>query len=176
MASSPQRPRSTVDPTGEFPYDVVTYAFHLFAVLGRHREAAIEAAFRPLGLNLARYRALSVVARLGPLGMSELADFSAVDRTTMTRTVDQLVAGGLVTRQTPASDRRQVVLSITQAGRAANQQALRAVYRINRRALEGLDEDAQRQFCRTQRVMVQNLVDDPALARRLIEHSRDQDR
>ncbi len=176
MAASPRRLASTVDPAGEFPYDVVTYAFHLFAVLGRHREAAIEAAFRPIGLNLARYRALSVVARLGPLGMSELADFSAVDRTTMTRTVDQLVAGGLVTRETPASDRRQVVLTITDAGSVANAQALRAVYRINRKALEGLDEEAQRQFCRVQRTMVANLVEDAALARRLIEHTRDIER
>ena len=172
MAVSPKRSPSTVDPTGEFPFDIITYAFHLFAVLGRHREAAIEAAFRPLGLNLARYRALSVVALLGPLGMSELAEFSAVDRTTMTRTVDQLVAGGLVVRETPASDRRQVVLTVTQAGRSANQQALRAVYRINRRALDGLDEKAQRQFCRMQQAMVANLVEDPALARRLIEHTR----
>ena len=173
MATSPRRPASTLDPTGEFPYDLITYAFHLFAVLGRHREAAIEAAFRPLGLNLARYRALSVVALLGPLGMSELADFSAVDRTTMTRTVDQLVTADLVTRATPAADRRQVVLSITPAGRAANQQALRAVYRVNRQALEGLDERAQRQFCRAQQVMVRNLVGDAELARRLIEHTRE---
>ena len=176
MASSPRRSPTTADPTGEFPYDVVTYAFHLFAVLSRHREAALEEAFRPLGLNLARYRALSVVARLGPLGMSELADFSAVDRTTMTRTVDQLVSSDYVVRETPPKDRRQVLLTITTSGRAANQQALRAVYRVNRRALEGLDEADQRQFCRMQQVMVKNLVQDPQLARRLIEHTRDRER
>ncbi|MGH3427900.1 MAG: MarR family winged helix-turn-helix transcriptional regulator [Mycobacteriales bacterium] len=173
MASPSKRSPSTVDPAGEFPYDVTTYVFHLFAVLGRHREAALERAFRPLELNLGRYRALSVVARLGPLGMSELADFSAVDRTTMTRTVDQLVEGGLVVRETPPTDRRQVLLSITPAGRTANVQALRAVYRVNRRALDGLGEEVQRQFARTQQVMLANLVEDAALARRLIEHTRD---
>jgi DNA-binding MarR family transcriptional regulator len=176
MASSSKRTPTTADPTGEFPFDVVTYLFHLFAVLGRHREAALEGAFRPLGLNVARYRALSVVARLEPLGMSELADFSAVDRTTMTRTVDQLVTAGFVLRETPPTDRRQVLLRVTPAGRGANQQALRAVYQINRRALDGFDEQSQRQFARLEQRMVANLVPDPALTRRLLEHTRDDDR
>lgn len=176
MPTTSKRPTPLVDPTGEFPFDVITYVFHLFAVLSRHREAALEEAFRPLGLNVARYRALSVVARLEPLGMSELADFSAVDRTTMTRTVDQLVTAGFVLRETPPTDRRQVLLRVTPTGLGANQQALRAVYRINRRALDGLDEDSQRQFARLEQSMVTNLVPDPALARRLLEHTRDDDR
>jgi len=173
MASSPKRPSTTIDPTGEFPFDVTTYVFHLFAVLSRHREAVIEEAFRPLGLNLARYRALSVIARLEPLGMSELADFSAVDRTTMTRTVDQLVSAGLVVRETPPEDRRQVLLRVTSDGRATNLQALRAVFRVNRRALDGLEEEDQRLFARMQQTMLSNLVSDDALLRRLVEHTRD---
>lgn len=176
MATPPKRPSATSDPTGEFPFDVVTYVFHLFAVLSRHREAVLEEAFRPLGLNVARYRALSVIARLEPLSMSELADFSAVDRTTMTRTVDQLVAGGLVIRETPPEDRRQVLLHVTPEGRATNLQALRAVYRLNRHALDGIDEEDQRRFARLQQAMLGNLVGDDALLRRLLHHTRDEDR
>jgi DNA-binding MarR family transcriptional regulator len=157
-----------MDPSGEFPFDVPTYLFHLFAVLSRHREGLMDQAFRPLGLNVARYRALSVVARLAPIGMSELADYSAVDRTTMTRTVDQLVAAGLVERTTPPSDRRQVLLTATPAGMTANSEALRAVYRLNRRALEPLDESDQRRLCRAQQAMITSLVGDPVLARRLL--------
>jgi DNA-binding MarR family transcriptional regulator len=175
MASSPKRAPSTTDPSGEFPYDVITYVFHLFTVLSRHREAVLEEAFRPLGLNVARYRALSVIVRLEPLGMSELADFSAVDRTTMTRTVDQLVAASLVVRETPPEDRRQVLLRATPDGRAANGQALRAVYRINRQALDGIAEEDRRQFARLQQAMLSNLVADQALVRRLVQHTRDGD-
>jgi len=167
------RAASTVDPEGEFPFDVTTYVFHLFAALGRHREAVLDRAFRPLGLNVARHRALAVVARMQPCGMGELAEFSAVDRTTMTRTVDQLVAAGLVQRETPAADRRQVLLSLTPRGRSTHQQALRAVYRVNRRALEGLDDGAQRGFARTQRAMLANLIDDPDLTERLVNLRRD---
>jgi DNA-binding MarR family transcriptional regulator len=168
MATPPRRSARTLDPAGEFPFDVATYAFHLFAVLARHREALMEEAFRPLGLNVARYRALSVVARLGPLSMSELADYSAVDRTTMTRTVDQLVASGFVERATPPSDRRQVLLTPTGAGKAANVAALKIVFRLNRRALAGLDEEEQRAFCRAQQAMITSLVESPSLTRRLL--------
>ncbi len=83
-----------VDPKGEFPLDVTTYLFHLFIVTARHRDARLDKALKPLGLNVSRHRALSVIALLEPCAMSALAEFSAVDRTTMTRTVDQLVAAG----------------------------------------------------------------------------------
>jgi DNA-binding MarR family transcriptional regulator len=173
MSITADRPPTTVDPTGEFPFDLTTYLFHVFTVLGRHREAALDEAFRPLGLNVARHRALAVVVRLQPCGMTELADFCAVDRTTMTRTVDQLFANGLVERTTPASDRRQVLLTVTPAGRAVHQRALRAVYRVNRRTLEGIAEDDQRSLVRTKQAMLTNLVADPDLARRLLSLSRD---
>jgi DNA-binding MarR family transcriptional regulator len=173
MSITADRPPTTVDPTGEFPFDLTTYLFHVFTVLGRHREAALDEAFRPLGLNVARHRALAVVVRLQPCGMTELADFCAVDRTTMTRTVDQLFANGLVERTTPASDRRQVLLTATPAGRAVHQRALRAVYRVNRRTLEGIAEDDQRSLVRTKQAMLTNLVADPDLARRLLSLSRD---
>ena len=168
MTNAPKRAATTVDPRGEFPFDLPTYLFHLFAALGRHREFVLDQAFRPLGLNVARHRALSVVVRMQPCGMSELADLCAVDRTTMTRTVDQLVATGLVERTTPPADRRQVLLSATKSGSAAHQKALQAVYRVNRRALETLPEDVQRTFARAQQTMLTNLIDDPELARRLL--------
>src|ERR1700736_765180 len=110
MSLSPRRSASTMDPRGEFPLDLASYVFHLFSVVGRHREAKLETILKPLGLSLARHRALSVIATLEPCTMSELAEFSATDRTTLTRTVDQLVDAGLVERTTPREDRRQVQL------------------------------------------------------------------
>jgi DNA-binding MarR family transcriptional regulator len=110
-----------------------------------------------------------------PCGMTELADFCAVDRTTMTRTVDQLFANGLVERTTPATDRRQVLLTVTPAGRTLHQKALQAVYRVNRRALEGIPEEDQRIVVRAKQTMLINLVGDRELSRRLLNLSRDED-
>jgi len=168
VPDAPKRPRSTLDPKGEFPLDLTTYIFHLFAVVGRHREVRLESVLKPIGLNLARHRALSVVSTLEPCTMSELADFSAVDRTTLTRTVDQLVEAGLVERVTPREDRRQVLISTTEAGRAVYRKALQAIFRLNRNLLSGLTEAQQRHFARALEAFLDSLIDDPALEARLL--------
>ena len=165
LASS--RPVSTTDPAGEFPLDLTTYVFHLFAVVGRHREARLEATLKPVGLSLSRHRALSVISTLGSCTMSELADFSAVDRTTLTRTVDQLVDGGLVERATPREDRRQVVLTLTDQGRRVYRRSLKAIYGVSRDLVAGLAEEDQRVVARSLEAMLGCLVDDPAMLQRL---------
>jgi DNA-binding MarR family transcriptional regulator len=167
MNDKQRRPASTLDPKGEFPLDLTTYVFHLFTVVARHREARLEAALKPLSLNVSRHRALSSIERLAPCTMRELAEFVAVDRTTLTRTVDQLADAGLVERTTPREDRRQVVLTITGAGRATSRRALQAIYRVNRDLLDGMAEAEQRTLARGLDSLVGRLAPDPALLRRL---------
>jgi MarR family transcriptional regulator, lower aerobic nicotinate degradation pathway regulator len=176
MATAKKRAPTTVDPKGEFPFDVPTHMFSVFTALARHREAVLEQAFRPLGINVPRYRALAVITQMQPCGMTELADISAVDRTTMTRTIDQLVAAGLVERATPPTDRRQVLLTATPTGAAVTRKAHQAVYRVNRRALEGLSDHVQRTVVRAQQSMLANLVQDPELTRRVLTLRRDDSR
>jgi DNA-binding MarR family transcriptional regulator len=155
------------DPRGEFPLDVITYVFHLFAVVSRHREARLDTLMQPLGLTLSRYRALSVIGAFAPCTMSELADYSAVDRTTLTRTVDHLVDAGLVERSTPREDRRQVVLTLTEAGKVACQRSLQAIYRVNRELLKGMREEEQRALARGLDRLIDRLAPDPELLARL---------
>ena len=161
------RPASTVDPKGEFPLDMTTYVFHLFTVVARHRDARLEAALRPLGLNVSRHRALTSIDRLQPCTMGELSEFVAVDRTTLTRTVDQLADAELVERRTPREDRRQVLLTLTTAGRAACRRALQAIYRVNRDLLADMAEEEQRALARGLDSLVGRLAPDPDLLRRL---------
>jgi DNA-binding MarR family transcriptional regulator len=161
------RSASTIDPKGEFPLDLITYVFHVFAVVGKHREARLESALKPLGLNLSRHRALSVIASLEPCTMTELAEFSAVDRTTLTRTVDPLVRAGCVIRTTPPQDRRQVVLTLTDAGRELCRRSLQAIYRVNRELLSDLDEEKQRELARALEAVLARLTPDPAMRERL---------
>jgi len=156
------------DPMGEFPFDVTSYLFHLFAVMARHRDAELDRALKACQLNTTRHRALSVIARLQPCTMRELSDFSAVDRTTMTRTVDQLVASGLIDRVTSANDRRQVLITLTEAGQQAYRQAIRIVHDLNRRIVQEIPEDAQRTVARAKQRMISNLVADPELVDRLL--------
>ncbi len=156
-----------IDPTGEFPLDLTTYFFHLLTVVGRYRDAKLEELLRPMGLSLSRQRALTIIAHLSPCTMSELADFAALDRTTMTRIVDQLVGAGLVERATPKKDRRQVLLTLTPRGMKLARETLKASFRCQRPLLGDIDETDQRQAARTLERVLANLVDDPRQLERL---------
>ena len=165
--------RSAASPQGEFPYPVSPYLFHLFTTIGRLRDAQLDKALRPLGLNVTRHRAIAVIALIEPCTMSELADLSAIDRTTMTRIVDQLVVRGLAERATPSEDRRQVVLSLTGKGREVYQKALQTIGVVNRAALQGLPEEALHAVARAQQAILANLAPNPERARRLLSFRRD---
>jgi DNA-binding MarR family transcriptional regulator len=156
------------DVAGAGALGLTDYVFHLFAVVSRHREARLDVALRPLGLSLARHRALSIVAGIAPCTMSELADFSAVDRTTLTRTVDQLVESGLVERATPREDRRQVVLTLTEAGRETCQRSLQAIFDVNRELASDMSDDDRRAAVRMLQTLVGRLAPDPVLRDRLL--------
>ena len=69
-------------------------------------------------LTLSQLAALSSVERHGPLTLGELADREKVQPPSMTRMVGLLAERGLVTRAAHATDGRQVVISVTEAGAA----------------------------------------------------------
>jgi DNA-binding MarR family transcriptional regulator len=68
-------------------------------------------------VTLPQYRALVVLASRGPQGVGPLAAALGVAPSTATRMVDRLARKGLVRRRTSSRDRRQVVLTLTAAGR-----------------------------------------------------------
>lgn len=157
-----------VDPKGEFLFDPTLYVFHLMVAIGRLRDAQLERELKPIGVNVARHRALTVILRFGPCTMTELAEHSAVDRTTLTRTVDQLVKDGHVDRGAKPEDRRQVVLTLTDAGRVAAAAARDVVARHNRRILEGVPDETLRAMVRGQRRILANLAPTPEMLERLL--------
>ena len=164
--------RASVDPRGEFPFAASDYVLHLLAAIAMFRDAALDNALRPMDLNVGRFRTLSVLARCGACTMSELSSFSAIDRTTLTRIADQLVAAELVVRQA-ARDRRQVVLDLTDAGRAAHIKGLLAVGEHNRIVLRDIDEADLRSAARLVASVIENQTDNEATRASIIRHRRD---
>jgi DNA-binding MarR family transcriptional regulator len=55
----------------------------------------------------------------GPVRMSQLADWMAVDKSTITTEIGRLEKSGLVSRQPDPTDRRAVLVTSTEAGRTA---------------------------------------------------------
>lgn len=69
------------------------------------------------GLIFGQWLVLDALYKEGLSSMTALAGVTGADRTTLTRTIDGLVAIGHVDRKTPAQDRRMVVVDLTPQGR-----------------------------------------------------------
>lgn len=167
-------PRPTsVDPEGEFPFAASDYVLHLLAAIHQFRDSALDSRLKVLGLNVGRYRVLGVLNRFGACTMTELSHFTAIDRTTLTRVADQLVASEQVERRTAARDRRQVLLELTQPGRKVYLKALAIVFEFNGRILDGIPDEAHRTAARTLKRVVENLAPDTVARDSIIHFSRD---
>jgi DNA-binding MarR family transcriptional regulator len=132
--------------------------FYLLFQTIRRRDQAFAGALEALGLNLPKWRALSVIGRLSGCTMNELAEFTTIDRTTLTRTADQLIEAGLVARGGLPGDRRIVRLEMTEAGEAAFERALTQMRRFNRAALEGVSAQDQDHLRDTLRAVLVNIT------------------
>lgn len=71
----------------------------------------------PADVTPSMLSALTVVERLGPITLGDLAGFERVRPPTMTRIVTRLEEDGLVCREPDGSDRRITRLSLADAGR-----------------------------------------------------------
>jgi DNA-binding MarR family transcriptional regulator len=150
------------DPEGEFLTDVPVMLFLFVFQILRRNDAQNEKLLRPLGLTVVTWRALLIIDRLSPCTMNDLARVSAIERTTLTRTIDHLVAEGLASRATPPEDRRQVRISLTPAGIAALDDGKRIIYASQHAAVEGIDPERVRDATRVLQSILANLVENPA--------------
>ena len=164
MESDDQIPEALQAISDEIP----DYFFYLIFQAARQREIAFDGMLADSGLNMNRLRILSVIQKIDACTMKDLARLTAIDRTTLTRAVDQLVEQGLVERCTPADDRRKVQLTLSVAGEAVRRQAVRLTSLANRRALDGVSRKQQIAVVEAIHKVILNLSGDPALARELV--------
>jgi DNA-binding MarR family transcriptional regulator len=84
-----------------------------------------ETRLRPHGLRATQFSVLAALALKGPTPISELADFLALERTTLTRGASLLERNGWVAAA-PSEDARRHPLRLTPAGRRKLERALPA--------------------------------------------------
>ncbi len=98
----------------------------------------LQARLRKAGINLTRWRVLSVLKAFGALNIGEIAMATAMEQPTLSRVVDQLEAEKLVTRRTATADSRFVYVDLTAAGEKLVSTMLPAMRSHQERALHGL--------------------------------------
>ena len=111
--------------------------------LARHLDRARRAAFASHGLEPWEFDVLSALRRQGPpyqLSPGALLHITLVTSGTMTNRIDRLAAAGLVRRQPDPQDRRGVLVTLTDEGRARVDAALADLLGREEALLAGLDQ------------------------------------
>lgn len=160
------------DPEGEFPLAPGEYLFYLVSQTARQRDLRFERAVAAAELSLTRIRTLAVIRRIENCSMSDLALFTGVDRTTLTRAIDQLVRDGLVERWSPAGDRRRVNVALSAKGEVLHVDAFKRLVAGNGATLAKLDEREVRQAARVLQQVLRAVMDDPLEAEKLLDYGR----
>lgn len=98
------------------PDEVVQATFDasraLLAIIARSLESALEE------VTLAQFRVLVVLTHDGPLRMGALAERVGVSPSTLTRTVERMIAGQWAARESSPTSRREVVVTASDKGAA----------------------------------------------------------
>jgi DNA-binding MarR family transcriptional regulator len=89
------------------------------------------------GLSPSQISVLFTVVRLGPIGLSELAEIESLNPTMLSRITAQLCDAGLIVRSADPGDRRQAFVAATPAGRRIRER----IHRERTRALSAIVED-----------------------------------
>jgi MarR family transcriptional regulator for hemolysin len=103
---------------------------------------AVDRRLNRLGVSQATWMTIATATRVrSPLSQSELADTLAISRASMVQTIDRLVQGGLVKRESSASDRRVKRIVITDAGTHLYAVIKNEVAAVRRRLLANIEVD-----------------------------------
>ena len=95
---------------------------------------------RKSGINISRWRVLSVLRARGELTLGRIVDLTAMDQPAVSRVVAQLEQEGLALRAVSTKDSRFVNVNLTPAGEQAFQDIYPAAQRHQERALSGFSK------------------------------------
>jgi DNA-binding MarR family transcriptional regulator len=116
------------------------HLFFWFTQVLDRRDRNLAAALKSYGLRAPEWRALASLHARHRLSMSELADLTSIERTTLSRTVDRMARKGWVVRLSDTSDARVTRLAPTAAGERLFARIWPAVHELNEAAVVGIPE------------------------------------
>lgn len=97
------------------PYDFKNCTCFNLRKATRSLTQLYDDALRPIGIGANQVAILSVVSKLGPVGMNDLATTLVMDRTTLTRNLKPLLKAGYL-NSSEGEDRRRRLIALTTNG------------------------------------------------------------
>lgn len=125
-------------------------------IMGRYN-AGFRDEMAAMGLTTPKARALAVLSVVeGPL-IRELAVYTVVEQSTLSRALDQLQTEGLIRREADAADSRAVRVFITRAGREMFEALWPHMAQGQANMFRGIPEAERRAFVATLQKMLVNI-------------------
>ena len=94
-----------------------------------------------LGLGTGQPRILGYLMRNGAASQKELADYSEVDPSAISRMLESMQKGGFITRKASENDKRSGVVDITELGRKAYAEWRNDCSAVEERMLKGFNDE-----------------------------------
>lgn len=97
------------------------------------------------GITLSQCYTLVEVGRAEKLSLNELSEIVGLDKSTMSRTVENMVSGGLVERVIDSKDRRYVQIKLTEKGVYAYEEIENNMETFFKSVIENIPEEKRDQ-------------------------------
>jgi DNA-binding MarR family transcriptional regulator len=135
------------------------HLFFLCTQVVYRRDRALGDALKPFKLLSTEWRTLGTLLRQGPLTMQELAQWTAYERTRLTRMIDGMSAQGWVERLDSEHDGRSVVVRIAPKGEKLYRRAEVAVDALTNEIMAVCPESEIDRVRRSLQAMRRKLID-----------------
>lgn len=125
-------------------------------IMGRYN-ASLRDDMADLGLTTPKMRALAVLSVIDAPLIGELAVYSVVEQSTLSRALDQLEGERLVVRTLDATDSRATRVSLTEAGRVRFESLWPRMAEAHEHMFRGISADERLNFVGTLQKMLGNI-------------------
>jgi len=125
-------------------------------IMGRYN-AAVHEEMANLGLTTPQLRSLAVLSTRDGILIRELAVYTVVPQSTLSRALEPLDRDGLIRRETDETDSRATRVFITNAGHNAYKKLWPHLARSYEAMFVGIDDDKKRMFLSILQQMLQNI-------------------
>lgn len=109
------------------------------------------------GVTLGQCHAIVEIGRAGEIALNDLADLLNLDKSTMSRTVNNLVTSELAIRELDNEDRRYVKIKLTEKGYKSYIRIEEAMTQYYKSVLESITEDKRTQVMESLQLLLEAL-------------------
>ncbi len=126
------------------------------SIMGRYN-AELRRDLAKVGLTVPKMRSLAILSLIDGLLIGELADYTVVEQSTLSRALDALEAEGLLRRAVDCNDSRATRVWITDSGRRMFDQLWPTMRRIYQRMFANIEAAEHAAFVATLQKIVANI-------------------